>query len=63
MKKKKKIEMKFINEAFAYLKKEVPDYKNNKYYENRNYLKRIIEKNILLTKLYCKIYNNKKRKR
>ncbi len=63
MQKDKKIGMKFINEAFAYLKKEVPDYKNNKYYENRNYLKRIIEKNILLTKLYCKIYNNKKRKR
>lgn len=63
MQKDKKIGMKFINEAFAYLKKEVPDYKNNKYYENRNYLKRTIEKNIVLTKLYCRIYNNKKKRK
>ena len=39
-----------------YLKKEIPDYKNNKYYENRSLLKRTIEKNKLLTKIYCKIY-------
>ena len=52
----KKIGMKFIDSAFLYLKKEVPDYKNNKYYENRSFLKRTIEKNKLLTKIYCKIY-------
>ena len=31
--------MKFIDEAFDYLEKEVPDYKNNKYYEKRSLLK------------------------
>ncbi len=51
----KKVAMKFIDEAFAYLKKEVPDYKNNKYFINRGYRK-IIEKNKLLTKLYCRLY-------
>ncbi len=48
--------IRFINEAFSYLKKEVPDYKNNKYYENRSFLKRTIEKNMLLTKIYVKLY-------
>ena len=47
--------MKFINEAFNYLEKEVPDYKNNKYYENRG-IKKIIEKNKTMTKTYCKLY-------
>lgn len=51
----KSIAMEFINKAFDYLKKEVPDYKNNKYYENRG-IKKIIEKNKFLTKLYVKIY-------
>ena len=55
MQKNKKIGMKFIDEAFSYLKKEVPDYKNNKYYENRG-MKKIIEKNKLLTKIYCRLY-------
>ena len=48
--------MAFIDEAFDYLKKEIPDYKNNKYYKNRIFLKRTIEKNKLLTKIYCKMY-------
>ena len=43
-------------EAFSYLKKEIPDYKNNKYYENRSLLKRTVEKNKLLTKIYVKLY-------
>ena len=52
----KKVGMKFIDEAFDYLKKEVPDYKNIKYYENRSFLKRTIEKSKLLTKIYVKLY-------
>ena len=56
MQRNKKIGMEFIDKAFEYLEKEIPDYKNNKYYENRSILKRTIEKNKLLTKLYCKIY-------
>ena len=47
---------KFIDEAFNYLKKNVKDYKNNKYYKNRSFMKRSIEKNKFLTKTYCKIY-------
>ncbi len=49
--------MEFINEAFSYLKKEVPDYKDNKYYEGRNFLRRTIEKNKFISKIYCTIYN------
>lgn len=53
--KDKKIGLEFIDKAFEYLKKEVPDYKNNKYYINRG-KKKIIEKSKFLTKLYCKLY-------
>ncbi len=56
MQKDKKIGMHFIDEAFNYLQKEVPDYKNNKYYKDRSFFKRIIEKNKLLTKIYCRFY-------
>ena len=56
MQEDKMVGMTFIDEAFAYLKKEVPDYKNNKYYENRSFIKRTIEKNKLLTKIYVKLY-------
>lgn len=52
-----RVGMKFINEAFAYLKKEVPDYKDNKYYENRSNVKKTIEKNKTLSKLYCSLYH------
>ena len=54
----KKVGMEFIEEAFAYLKKEVPDYKKNKYYEERSLFKRLIEKNKFLTKMYCKTYHH-----
>ena len=52
-----KVGMEFIDDAFAYLKKEVPDYKDNKHYENRSFLKRTIEKNKLFSKLYCRLYH------
>lgn len=58
MQKDKKIGMKFIDEAFIYLKKEIPDYKNNKYYQDRGILRRTIEKSKLLTKVYCILYSN-----
>lgn len=57
--KDKKVGMKFIDQSFAYLKEQVPDYKDNKYYKNRGFLRRTIEKSKLLTKLYCKLYINK----
>lgn len=52
----KNVGMEFIDKAFEYLKKEVPDYKKNKYYEGRGFLRRTIEKNKFLTKIYCKLY-------
>ncbi len=52
-----KIAMKFIDEAFSYMKKEIPDYKKNKYYESRSFLQRNIEKNKGLSKLYCLFYH------
>ena len=52
----KEVGEEFIEEAFSYLKREVPDYKNNKYYNDRNIFKRTIEKNKKLTKMYCMMY-------
>lgn len=48
------IRNKFIDYAFYYLEKNNIDYKNIKY--NRSFLKRIVEKNKKLTKLYCFLY-------
>lgn len=51
-----RVAVEFINRAFSFLEKEVPDYKDNKYYQTRGTLKRTIEKNKLLTLVYCKLY-------
>ena len=51
--------IRFIDEAFKYLKKYVPDYKNNIYYKERGFLRRTIEKSKVITKFYCKIYHLK----
>lgn len=55
--KDKTIRNKFIDQAFNYLDKYVPNYKNNNYFKNRNIFKSIIEKNKIITKIYCDIYN------
>lgn len=52
----KKLAMKFIDEVFKYLEKEIPDYKNNKYYSGRSFVKRTIEKSKTLTKVYIQLY-------
>lgn len=52
----KEIGFNFIDRTFQYMKDNIPDYKNNKYYENRGFLRRTIEKNKFLTKVYCNIY-------
>lgn len=57
--KDKRVGLEFIDTAFSYLKKEVPNYKKNKYFKNRSFIKRTIEKSKLLTKLYCKIYKKR----
>ena len=52
----KKIAIKFIDNSFDYLRKNVPNYKNNSYFKERNMIKSIIEKSKTLTKFYCLIY-------
>ncbi len=49
----KVLRKKFINEVFDYLKLNIPDYKENKYFKTRG-LKGIIEKNKLLNKLFVR---------
>lgn len=56
----KNIAMKFIDEVFKYLEKEIPDYKNNKYYSGRSFVKRTIEKSKTLTKVYIRLYRTVK---
>ena len=46
---------KFIDEVFSYLNTNFPNWKKNKIWNKRSILKRIIESNKLLTKLYCKL--------
>ena len=41
------------------MKENIPDYKDNKYYKNRGFLRRTIEKNQFLTKVYCNVYRKK----
>lgn len=48
--------MKFIDKAFSYMERYVPDYHNNDYYEGRGFLRRSIEKSKFLTKIYVKLY-------
>ena len=50
----------FINLAFRYMKENIPDYKKNKYYKGRGLLRRTIEKNKFLTKIYCQLYRKKR---
>ncbi len=52
--KDKKIRNDFIDKAFDYLNKEFPRWKKNKIWkQKRNFIKRYIEGNKLLTKTYC----------
>lgn len=54
--KDKNLRNSFIDEAFNYLNNNVSNYKNSNYFKQRNILKRIIETNKTLTKLYCSSY-------
>lgn len=53
--KSKKIGNEFINKAFDYLEKNVPDYKNKKYYGNKSFLRRMLESKKMLAKSYCNV--------
>lgn len=53
----KEAQNKFIDDAFKYLNDNNIDYKHSEYIKNRSFLKRLIEKNKFITKIYCKIYS------
>lgn len=53
--KDKEVKTKFINEAYEFLNKYVPNYKQNKYFKDCNIFKRIIQKSKWLLKIYCSI--------
>ena len=57
----KEVRNRFIDECFSYLKKNVEDYKNKKYYRNKGFIRRKIESSARLTKLYCGITHYKYR--
>lgn len=52
----KEFRNKFIDDAFVYLNNHFPNWKKNDYYKRRKFLKRIIETNKSLSKIYCGLY-------
>lgn len=48
---------KFIDFAFEYLNKNIPNFKKSDYFKKRNKLKRFIEKSKFLTKIHCDLYS------
>ena len=49
--------MKFIDEAFSYMEKHVPDYKSDKYYSGRGFFRKNIERSKSLTIFYVRLYH------
>lgn len=54
--KDKNIANDFIDKVFDYLNKEFPNWKKNEIWKKRNPIKRFIEENKLLTKIYCYLF-------
>lgn len=54
--KDKKIRNDFIDKVFNYLNDEFPNWKSNKIWKQRNFLKRMIEGSKVLTKIYCTLF-------
>ncbi len=53
--KNKKIRNKFIDACFDFMKDNIKDYKDKKYYRSKGFVRRMIERNKILTKWYCNI--------
>lgn len=53
---KKEIKNEFIDAAFLYLNSNFPNWKKNIYYKRRNKLKKLIESNKFLAKVYVNLY-------
>lgn len=54
--KDKKLASRFIDEVFEFLDSNFPCWKNNEIWKKRSFLKRVIEGNKTLTKIYCKAF-------
>lgn len=52
----KKVAREFIEKSFEYLNNNYSNWRKNKFWKKRNYFKRIIEGNKILTKIYCNIW-------
>ena len=52
-----KLRNKFIDDAYKYLNDLFPDWKKCEYFNKNNFIRNLIEKNKLLAKIYCFIYN------
>ena len=46
---------KFIDKAYIYLNNHIPNYKNNDYFKNCSFIKKTIQKNKVLLKIYCSL--------
>lgn len=57
-----KLRIKFIDAGYAFLNKNIKNWRGNKYYKKTNFLKRIIKNNKKILKIYCNIYAFIKRK-
>lgn len=55
--KNKKIRDRFIDKAFCYMKKVDQNYRKNIYFKKRKFLKSFVEKNKVITKIYCDLYS------
>lgn len=55
--KNKTVKNSFIDVVFNYLNENFPKWRKNKIWKNRNLLKRTIESNKSLTKIYCTLFN------
>ena len=55
--KNKKSRDRFIDYAFDYLNRKIPDFKKSNFFKNRNRLKGFIEKSKFLTKIHCDSYS------
>ena len=54
--KDKKLASRFIDEVFEFLDSNFPCWRNNEIWKKRSFLKRKIEGNKTLTKIYCKVF-------
>lgn len=55
--KDKLVKNNFIDVVFNYLNENFPNWRKNKIWKNRSFLKRTVESNKTLTKLYCSLFN------